>query len=102
MNKTTLTLIGCAFLCGSINAASTIMDGIEDANVLQGKISTNTTLHAGSDYGIKGYVYVMDGATLTIEPGVTVYADQGTAADGSALIITRGGTINAQGTATAP
>ena len=45
---------------------------------------------------------VEDGATLTIEPGTVVKAQQGTAASASALIVARGARLMAMGTPTEP
>jgi len=62
-------------------------------------ITSNTTWSTGSVVLLQNKVYVKNGATLTIQPGVTVrgeYATQGT------LIISRGSKINAQGTQTSP
>jgi hypothetical protein len=63
-----------------------------------GDITTNTTWTANNVYLLDdGYVYVTNGATLTIEPG-TVIRGQGK----GTLIICRGAKINAQGTAANP
>ena len=62
-------------------------------------ITTNTTWTSGSVVLLQNKVYVTNGATLTIEPGVIVRGDQAT---GGTLIISRGSKINAQGTATNP
>ena len=61
-------------------------------------ITGDTTLQAGSEWRIDGVTYVAPGATLTIEPGVTVYAEDAPGASASALIVTSGATINAVGT----
>ncbi len=66
---------------------------------LTGDISTNTTLSASKKYLLKGFVYVTEGATLTIEPGTVIRGDKATKAT---LIITRGAKISAVGTAEKP
>ena len=58
-------------------------------------------------YTMVGWIYVEDGATLTIEPGTIIkgtdYNHDGTkAATGSSLIIKRGAKIMAEGTRTEP
>jgi len=63
------------------------------------EISQNTILYYPNTYNLKGFVYVTDGATLTIEPGVVIRGDRATKAT---LIIERGGKIHAQGTAERP
>ena len=61
-------------------------------------ITTNTTW-SGDDYLLIGPIFVREGATLTIEAGVTVYGDKVTKA---ALIVERGGKLNIYGTNTNP
>ncbi|MGV3539426.1 MAG: T9SS C-terminal target domain-containing protein [Rufibacter sp.] len=66
---------------------------------LQGTISANRTLDADTVYSLKGFVYVDNGATLTIEPGTIIKGDKATQ---GTLIIQRGAKINAQGTPEKP
>lgn len=56
------------------------------------------TLKKGT-YTLKGWVYIADGAELTIEPGTIIKGDKATKA---ALIAERGGKLIAQGTAQEP
>lgn len=56
------------------------------------------TLKKGT-YILKGWVYIANGAELTIEPGTIIKGDKQTKA---ALIAERGGKLIAQGTATSP
>lgn len=67
--------------------------------IIKGKVTSDKTLKAGNDYTLDGIVYVTNGATLTVEPGVTVKASSGKL---SALVVTREGKINAAGTSTKP
>jgi hypothetical protein len=48
---------------------------------------------------LDGYVFVNSGQTLTIEPGTVVKGMAGQGADAAALIVARGGMIDAEGTA---
>ena len=66
----------------------------DDEFVFTGK----QTLRKGT-YLLKGWVYVADGAELTIEPGTVIKGDKDTKA---ALIVERGGKLFAKGTADAP
>ncbi|GGH16160.1 hypothetical protein [Mucilaginibacter phyllosphaerae] len=66
---------------------------------VSGDIATNTTWTADKIYTLKGFVYVTEGATLTIEPGTIVKGDKATK---GTLIITRGAKIMAVGTASKP
>jgi len=67
--------------------------------VLSGKISSDRTLKAGNTYKLRGIVYVVDGAKLTIEPGVII---QGEKSSRGTLVVTRGTQIIANGTADKP
>jgi hypothetical protein len=71
------------------------------SNVVEvsGDISANTTWSADKIYLLKGFVYVTNNATLTIQPGTIIKGDK--ISKGS-LIITRGAKISAIGTATNP
>ena len=50
-------------------------------------------------YTMKGWIYIKDGAELTLEPGTVIKGDKNTKA---ALIVERGGKLYAKGTAEAP
>lgn len=51
---------------------------------------------------LDGFVFVNDGQTLTIEAGAVIKGQSGQGSNASALIVARGGTIDAQGTAANP
>ena len=63
-------------------------------------ITTSRTLYADTAYTISGFIHVLNGATLTIEPGTIIKGDFSVL--GSSLIVMRGAKINAIGTAAAP
>lgn len=67
--------------------------------VLQGRLTEDKTLSSDYDYLLRGAVFVEDGATLTVEPGVTIYGEQ---AQNGTLIVAQGGKIMAEGTVDAP
>jgi len=73
----------------------------DDGNVvkLTGDISADQTLTADKKYVLEGFVFVTNGATLTIEPGTVIFGDK--QSHGS-LVITRGAKINAVGTPSKP
>jgi len=73
--------------------------GGNDNLVLSGRINTDRTLRAGNVYKLRGIVYVVDGAKLTIEPGVTI---QGEKSSRGTLVVTRGTQIIANGTVDKP
>lgn len=65
-------------------------------------ISENTTWETGNIYELGGRIAVLDGVTLTIEPGVIIKGQAGSGPNATALIIARGATLNAEGTASEP
>lgn len=70
--------------------------------VVSGAISVNTTWTADVIYELAGKVVVESGATLTIQPGTIIKGREGSGTLASALVIARGGKINANGTSAAP
>lgn len=77
--------------------------GAEPTTVrITANIAANTTWSTGKTYILGSRVTVVSGAKLTIQKGVIVKGEAGTGANATALIIARGGQIDAQGTATEP
>ncbi len=76
-----------------LNAATTVSNDITD-NTIWSK--------AGSPYILTDYIFVKSGFTLTIDAGVLVQANEGSADGAPALIVTQGAKIDAQGTANEP
>ena len=64
-----------------------------------GDISTNTTWNKTNTYLLNGWVYVTNGATLTIEAGTVIRGDK---ANKGALIIEPGGKLVSEGTVNEP
>ncbi|MBI5859119.1 MAG: hypothetical protein HZB42_15905 [Sphingobacteriales bacterium] len=73
--------------------------GTTENLILSGRINTDRTLKAGNTYKLRGIVYVVDGAKLTIEPGVII---QGEKSSRGTLVITRGTQLLANGTLDKP
>jgi hypothetical protein len=69
---------------------------------VNGNITTNTIWETGKTYILESRIAVVNGVTLTIQPGVVVKGNAGSAANATALIIAQGAKIDAQGTATSP
>ncbi|TAD97463.1 MAG: PKD domain-containing protein [Bacteroidetes bacterium] len=90
---------------GGINSASktiTITDlPVTDRPVITvtGEITRNTTWSVNNRYLLSGFVYVVDGVTLTIEAGTIIKGDKDSKAT---LIIERGAKLIAEGTAQKP
>ena len=63
------------------------------------EISSDMTLTYPNTYNLRGFVYVTEGTTLTIEPGVVI---KGEKASKATLIVERGGKLIAEGTKERP
>ena len=74
-------------------------EGNEIGNGNQEFVFTGKQTLAKGTYYLKGWVYIADGAELTLEPGTVVKGDRETMA---ALIAERGGKLIAQGTQNEP
>jgi predicted secreted protein len=61
-----------------------------------------TTWTKDKIYVLRGFAFVNEGQTLTIEEGTIIKGQPGTGAGASALIVARGGKIMAEGTAEEP
>ena len=61
-----------------------------------------TTWTSDKVYVLDGLVFVNSGQELTIQPGTVIKGKPGTGANASALIVAKGGKINAVGTPTQP
>lgn len=95
---TGLIVVSCRKI--EVDGEGTNTGGNSNEVVLSGKITTNMTLDdATKKYLISGVVYVTNGATLTVAPGITVY---GELASKGALVITKGSKIIAEGTKDKP
>ncbi|MCB9225404.1 MAG: right-handed parallel beta-helix repeat-containing protein [Crocinitomicaceae bacterium] len=73
-----------------------------DTVYVSSNITADQTWVTGKTYILQSRVAVTSGATLTIQPGVVVKGEAGTGANATALIVARGGMINAVGTASSP
>ena len=69
---------------------------------ISANITEDATWETGKTYILTSRIAVVDGVTLTIEPGVVVKGEAGTGTNATALIIARGATILAEGTAESP
>ena len=73
-----------------------------DNIVVSENIAADATWTSDKIYELAGRITVLDGATLTIEPGTVVKGQLGTGANASVLLVARGGKLMAEGTAAAP
>ena len=84
--------------CCCYYEANTTTDNV----VVSGSITSNTTWTSNNIYELAGKVVVENNATLTIQPGTIIKGRTGTGSLASALIISRGAKIMAEGTASQP
>lgn len=84
--------------------ASAVMNVVAEQTTffINSNITEDATWETGKVYVLQTRVTVVDGVTLTIEPGVVVKGEAGTGANATALLIARGGKLMAEGTADAP
>ena len=75
---------------------------VNGEETVSGEISSDVTWTSNNIYKLDGKVYVTGGATLTIEAGTIIKGMEGQEASASALIVTRGAKIMAEGTADNP
>jgi hypothetical protein len=76
---------------------------IETENtIVTDNISENTTWTSDNVYELAGRITVLDGATLTIEPGTIIKGQAGTDANSTALLVARGAKLMAEGTVDKP
>ncbi|RYE21980.1 MAG: hypothetical protein EOP51_14310 [Sphingobacteriales bacterium] len=66
---------------------------------LTGDISANQTLTSDKKYLLKGFVYVKEGVTLTVQPGTVIMGEKSSK---GTLVVSRGGKLMAEGTASQP
>ena len=109
MKKSYLKITAAFLMALTIGFASCSDDDDDDdqdttQNVItdDGSGTGTVTWETGDTIILDGLVFVNDGDILTIEPGVVVKGKPGTGENASALIVARGGQINAVGTADSP
>lgn len=70
--------------------------------VVSSNITEDVTWETGKTYILASRIAVTEGATLTIEKGVVVKGEAGSGANATALVISRGAKLMAEGTADEP
>ncbi|MBO9641310.1 MAG: IPT/TIG domain-containing protein, partial [Siphonobacter aquaeclarae] len=91
----------------AVTSAASFTLGNKSVVEVAGDITANTTWEASKVYLIKGFVYVKDGVTLTIQPGTIIKGatkdqDPAKTDKGGTLIVQPGGKLMAEGTASQP
>ena len=104
--KKFLSLLAFAALSAAFVACDDDDDATPDVplenTVVSGLIEQNQTWTANNVYELDGRVIIADGVTLTIEAGTIIKGQDGQGVNASALMIARGGKINAVGTPQKP
>lgn len=96
----TLTVTDSDNKAGTATAVINVTD--ENTVRLTSNITSDVTWTADKTYVLGGRISVEAGATLTIEPGTLIKGEAGTGPNATALLVARGATIMAEGTAAAP
>ncbi|MEQ9007525.1 MAG: hypothetical protein RLP12_06555, partial [Ekhidna sp.] len=81
---------------------SVVAEDVTPVITVRGDIMTNTTWTANNIYQLDTRVTVIDGVTLTIEPGTVIKGNSGQGSAATALLVARGGMLMAEGTAALP
>lgn len=105
MKTTKLFLMGAFALAMFTSCDDTddpIVDPVSENIVKIGLITANETWTASDIYELAGRVIVNEGVTLTIEPGTIIKGRTGNGSLASALIVSRGAKLMAEGTASSP
>jgi len=94
-----LLVANCAKSDDDSTASVDACTKVQNEGGLCGDVTSNKSIAAGSTINMRGPVKVKAGVTLTIGAGTTIKADTSTL---TYLLVERGATINAVGTATSP
>jgi trimeric autotransporter adhesin len=89
------------WILGGLAGAALMLDGSAHAAVVQvnnADIVGTVQWHNTNTYVLNNFVYVEAGEVLRIEAGTVIKGTQGTGANASALFVTQGGQIFAEGT----
>ncbi|MBI9052591.1 MAG: hypothetical protein JEY96_02155 [Bacteroidales bacterium] len=93
-----ILLMVLSFSCRKSDMVVEIYTSVSD----DGSGTGTTTWEKGEEYLLEGFVFVNPGQTLTIEAGTVIRAKTGQGENASALIVSRGAKIIAEGTADEP
>lgn len=104
MKRNIIAIAALALMISAASCRKELGGGEPPANVpssttLQGTYTESITLTSDRTWTLKGYVYVAQGAKLTIQPGTRIVSD---ISEKGALCIERGAQILAEGTADRP
>jgi len=99
MIRLTHKLLQALLLCiGLLMVQRASADTIDVTANMSGTVNWYNT----NEYVLNGFIYVLEGGVLNIEPGTVIRGKAGTGLNSAALFITRGAKIFANGTAHSP
>jgi hypothetical protein len=99
MKDTIRTWLRTAALASAVGAGS---PALADTIQITTNLTGNVTWHNTNDYVLNGFIHVLTNSVLNIEPGTVVRGKAGTGLSSSALFITQGAKIFANGTRAKP
>jgi hypothetical protein len=99
MNRRLVLKLNAVILAACLLGTDAVL---ADTVQVTSNISAAETWFNTNEYVLNGFVYVLDGASLTIQAGTVVKAKPGQDANTSCLIVTRGAKILANGSRTQP
>ena len=94
--------VSCGLNQTCIDGTCVDLAGGENVVVVNTNISADTEWTSDKIYQLAGRITVEPGAELTIQAGTVIKGEAGTGANATALLVARGATIQAVGTATLP
>lgn len=96
------TLVFLIVFAAGCRKSEYVLEGSDETITDNGLGIGTTTWTKDKEYILEGFVFVNDGQVLTIEAGTVVKFKEGQAENSSALIVSRGGKIIANGTREEP
>lgn len=96
------TLVFLIVFAAGCRKSEYVLEGSDETITDNGLGTGTTTWTKDKEYILEGFVFVNDGQVLTIEAGTVVKFKEGQAENSSALIVSRGGKIIANGTREEP
>lgn len=102
MNNRIITILCIVAVFAGCRKSDYIVEGGTEVLSDDGSGTGTVTWTKENEYILEGFVFVNDGQTLTIEPGTVIRFKPGQGENASALIVSRGGKIMANGTAEEP
>ena len=95
LNSRLKMALWCTGLLGALGARTDVIQ-------INANLTGEVTWRSTNEYVLEGFIYVLKGSVLNIEPGTVIRGKAGTGLSSSALFITQGAKIFANGTRAKP